>query len=162
MLEAGEDPRFILRRMVIFASEDIGNADPEALKIAVAALQAHEFVGLPESVLCLSQTACYLAAAPKSNSALLAYARARKDVREHGALPVPLKLRNAPTQLMRELGYGRDYRYPHDLEGHVSPEHYLPDALRGRLYYTPSDQGCECEIAILLERLRASRGDGET
>ncbi|MBN2498550.1 MAG: replication-associated recombination protein A [Deltaproteobacteria bacterium] len=157
MLEAGEDPRFILRRMVIFASEDVGNADPHALPLAVAALQAHELVGLPESALCLSQAACYLACAPKSNSALCAYTRARKDVLESGALPAPLKLRNAPTGLMRSLGYGRDYRYPHNFEGHYAAEHYLPEALRGRCYYTPSESGLEREIGERLAAWRAQR-----
>ena len=155
MLEAGEDPRFVLRRMIIFASEDVGNADPQALQLACAALQAHEFVGLPESTLCLSQAATYLACAPKSNSALTAYVRARKDVREHGGLPVPHKLRNAPTGLMRQLGYGRAYRYPHDFEGHYVPERYLPDALRDRIYYTPAAAGHEKTIG---QRLAAWRG----
>ncbi len=154
MLEAGEDPRFVLRRMIIFASEDVGNADPRALQVACAALEAHEFVGLPESALCLTQAATYLACAPKSNSSLTAYVRARKDVREYGALPVPKKLRNAPTGLMRSLDYGRDYRYPHDFEGSYVPEHYLPDELVGRAYFTPSDNGAEREMA---ERLAAWR-----
>ncbi len=158
MLEAGEDPRFVLRRMLIFASEDIGNADPQALQVAAAALQAHELVGLPESTLNLSQAACYLAAAPKSNASLLAYVRARKDVRELGALPVPAKLRNAPTGLMKELGYGQDYRYPHDFEGHYVPETYLPDELCGRRYYTPSESGAEREIGARLEALRSADG----
>jgi len=153
MLEAGEDPRFILRRMIIFASEDIGNADPQALQVACAALSAHEMVGLPESALNLSQAACYLACAPKSNSAIVAYTRARKDVRERGALPVPLHLRNAPTGLMRSLGYGRDYRYPHNFEGHYVRENYLPDELKGRIYYSPSDSGYEKTIAERLARL---------
>jgi len=160
MLEAGEDPRFILRRMIIFASEDIGNADPRALSLAVAALSAHEFVGLPESTLAQSQAVTYLATAPKSNSALTAYARARKDVRERGALPVPLHLRNAPTSLMRELGYGRDYRYPHDFQGHHLAETYLPDALAGHVYYTPSRNGHEKEIADRLgERREKARAE---
>lgn len=160
MLEAGEDPRFILRRMIIFASEDVGNADPNALQLAVAALQAHELVGLPESALCLSQAAAYLACAPKSNSALLAYARARRDVREHGPLPVPLHLRNAPTGLMRQLGYGRDYRYPHDFDGHYVVEDYLPEKLRGRSYYTPGMGGFERVLKRRLEKLQR-RTDNE-
>ena len=130
MLEAGEEPRFVLRRMVIFASEDVGNADPRALSVAVDALQAVELVGLPEGVLPMSQAAVYLALAPKSNAALTAYAAARKLVRERGSLPVPLKLRNAPTGLMEKLGYGGGYRYPHDFEGSYVPERYLPEALR--------------------------------
>jgi len=165
MLEAGEDPRFILRRMIIFASEDIGNADPRALQVAVAALQAHEMVGLPESSLCLSQAATYLACAPKSNSALLAYARARRDVREHGPLPVPLHLRNAPTGLMRQLGYGREYRYPHDFDGHYLVENYLPEKLRGRSYYTPAANGFERVLKRRLEKMHRQAEDtsgGET
>ena len=158
MLEAGEDPRFILRRMVIFASEDIGNADPQALQVAVAALQAHELVGLPESVLCLTQAATYLACAPKSNSALLAYSRARSDVREKGALAVPMKLRNAPTALMRQLGYGKEYRYPHNFEGHYVVEEYLPDELRGRRYYEPSESGFEKNLKARLEELAGKKG----
>ncbi len=154
MLEAGEDPRFILRRLIIFASEDVGNADPQALQLATAALAAHEMVGLPESALCLSQTVSYLACAPKSNSALTAYARARKDVRGRGALPVPMHLRNAPTGLMRKLGYGREYRYPHDFEGRYLKERYLPDELSDRRYYTPAASGYEKTIA---ERLAAWR-----
>jgi putative ATPase len=151
MLEAGEDPLFVVRRMVIFASEDIGNADPVALQVAVAAQQAVHFVGLPEAVLPMTQAATYLATAPKCNSVLLAYSRARKDVLERGALPVPMKLRNAPTRLMRAMGYGEGYRYPHELEGHYSPERYLPDELAGARYYTPGQQGFE---ATLAERMR--------
>jgi putative ATPase len=151
MLEAGEDPRFILRRMIIFASEDIGNADPQALQLACAALSAHEMVGLPESALCLSQAVTYLASAPKSNSALTAYIRARKDVQEKGAIEVPLHLRNAPTGLMRNLGYGREYRYPHNFDGNYVKEDYLPDELKNRTYYTPAESGYEKEIKKRLE-----------
>jgi putative ATPase len=154
MLEAGEDPRFILRRMIIFASEDIGNADPQALVLATAALQAHEMVGLPESALTLSQVVCYLASAPKSNSALTAYARARKDVKELGALGVPLHLRNAPTGLMRDIGYGKEYKYPHNFEGHYVIEEYLPEELKGKVYYTPAESGAEKEIKERLEEWR--------
>jgi len=165
MLEAGEDPLFILRRMVIFASEDIGNADPQALQTAVAALEAFRFVGLPEGVLPMSQAVTYLASAPKSNSALTAYSRARKDVVDGGPLPVPLKLRNAPTSLMKAMGYGESYRYPHNFDGHYVAEEYLPEALRGRRYYTPSDTGHEAEIAARLRSWRDGGddgGDGET
>jgi putative ATPase len=154
MLEAGEDPRFVLRRMVIFASEDVGNADPQALQLAVAALQAVELVGLPEGVLPMSQAAVYLALAPKSNTALTAYAAARKLVQERGALPVPLKLRNAPTKLMQGLGYGGGYRYPHDFEGHYLPEEYLPDALHDERIVKLSESGLE---KALGERWRALR-----
>src|SRR5512139_2467440 len=156
MLEGGEDPRFVLRRMVIFASEDVGNADPQALQIAVAALQAVELVGLPEGVLTMSQAAVYLALAPKSNAALTAYAAARRLVQEKGPLPVPLKLRNAPTKLMQGLGYGGGYRYPHNFEGHYVAEQYLPDALRGERIVSLSGNGLEKTLA---ERLRALRGE---
>jgi putative ATPase len=159
MLEGGEDPRFVLRRMVIFASEDVGNADPQALQVAVAALQAVELVGLPEGVLTLSQAVVYLALAPKSNTALTAYANARRLVQEHGALPVPLKLRNAPTKLMKDMGYGGAYRYPHDFEGNYVPEEYLPDELRGERIVKLSESGHE---KALRERLRALRGKSGT
>ena len=154
MLEGGEDPRFVLRRMVIFASEDVGNADPQALQVAVAALQAVELVGLPEGVLPMSQAAIYLALAPKSNTAIASYGNARRLVQEHGALPVPLKLRNAPTKLMEGMGYGRGYRYPHNFEGHYVAEEYLPDALRGQGIVKLSESGVE---KVLGERWREIR-----
>lgn len=154
MLESGEDPRFILRRMVIFASEDIGNADPTALAVAVGALHAFELVGMPEGVLPLTQAVTYLAAAPKSNSALLAYSAARKDVRALGPLPVPKKLLNATTALDRSLGHGHAYRYPHDLGGVTPGETYLPEPLVGRRYYTPTENGVESAIAARLRGLR--------
>jgi putative ATPase len=154
MLEAGEDPRFVLRRMVIFASEDVGNADPQALQVAVAALQAVELVGLPEGVLPMSQAAIYLALAPKSNAALTGYGNARRLVRERGPLPVPLKLRNAPTKLMEGLGYGAGYRYPHNFDGHYVAEQYLPDEIRSEELVKLSGNGLE---QVLAERLRALR-----
>jgi len=156
MLEGGEEPRFIVRRMVIFASEDVGNADPQALQVAVAALQAVELVGLPEGVLPMSQAAIYLALAPKSNTAITAYAAARKLVQELGPLPVPLKLRNAPTKLMESMGYGGGYRYPHNFDGHYVVEEYLPDALRGRPIVKLSESGREKELGERLARLRKS------
>ena len=137
MLEAGEDPVFIARRMVILASEDIGNADPQALQVAVAAMQAVNFVGLPEAQLNLAQAAIYLALAPKSNSVLKAIHQARADVKKYGALPVPLHLRNAPTTLMKELGYGEGYKYAHNYEGNWVEQTYLPESLQGRRYYIP-------------------------
>jgi putative ATPase len=164
MLEAGEEPRFILRRMVIFASEDIGNADPQALVVATAALAAFELVGLPEGVLPLTQAAVYLACAPKSNTALTTYAAARRAVRERGALPVPAKLRNAVTALDRAMGKGAEYKYPHEFEGHYVPETYLPDALVGARFYRPSDSGYEREIGPRLaawRRRAAGEGEGE-
>ncbi len=156
MLEAGEEPRFVLRRMVIFASEDVGNADPRALQLAVAALQAVELVGLPEGVLPMTQAAIYLALAPKSNTALTAYAAARRLVQEHGPQPVPLKLRNAPTKLMESMGYGGGYKYPHDFEGHYVAEKYLPDALRDQKIVKPSESG---EEKAMWERWRGKVGE---
>jgi len=158
MLEAGEPPRFVLRRLVIFASEDVGNADPMALRVALDALQAAEFVGLPEAVLPMTQAVTYLAMAPKSNSALTTYAAARKDVTEHGSLDVPMKLRNAPTGLMEKLGYSGGYKYPHNFSGHYVAEEYLPDALRGRRYYQPSESGEEASHKTRLEEILAARG----
>jgi len=157
MLEAGEPQRFILRRMVIFASEDIGNADPGALRVTLDALQAAEFVGQPEAVLPMTQAVTYLAMAPKSNSALTSYAAARKDVTEHGALEVPLKLRNAPTGLMEKLGYSGGYKYPHNFTGHYVAEQYLPDALQGRRYYHPSESGDEARHKQRLDEILAAR-----
>ncbi len=158
MLEAGEDPKFIFRRMVIFASEDIGNADPQALTVATSALAAFQFMGLPEGVLPLTQAVTYLACAPKSNSALTAYGAARKMVREHGSLPVPDKLRNAVTQLQKEMGHAKDYRYPHNFSGNYVAESYLPEKLVGTTLYQPSDSGYEKEIR---ERLESWRGEGD-
>lgn len=146
MIEAGEDPLFIARRMVIFAAEDIGNADPQALQVAVAAKDAFHFVGLPEGRIPLAQAVTYLATAPKSNASYKAMLAAAKDVRERGALPVPLHLRNAPTPLMENLGYGKDYKYAHDYPGHVVEQEHLPQELRGRKYYLPSDAGNEKRI----------------
>jgi len=146
-----------VRRMVIFASEDIGNADPQALQVAVAALQALELVGLPEGTLPLTQAATYLALAPKSNAVISAYGRAREAVLEKGALGVPLHLRNAPTPLMKQMGYGAGYQYPHDFEGHVVAEEYLPDALRGASFYRPGQEGREKELSERLEALRRIR-----
>ena len=155
MLEAGEDPRFVLRRMVIFASEDVGNADPQALQVAVAALQAYELVGLPEGTLPLTQAVTYLSLAPKSNAVISAYGKAKEAVDEHGSLPVPIHLRQASTPLMRKMGYGKDYRYPHDFPGHWVEQQYLPDALVGTRFYEPSDSGAEEQLRRRLEELRA-------
>jgi putative ATPase len=154
MLEAGEDPLFVLRRLVIFASEDIGVADSQALVVAVAALDAFRFIGLPEGLLPMTQAVLYLAAAPKSNTAVTAYGAAKADVDAHGALPVPAHLRNASTKLGKELGWGAEYRYPHDFDGHYVREEYLPEALRGRRYYAPTDSGRERAIKERLEKLR--------
>jgi putative ATPase len=160
MLESGEEPRFLLRRMVIFASEDVGNADPRALGVAVDALRAFELVGLPEGVLPMTQAAAFLATCPKSNAVLTAYAGARAAVLEHGPLPVPLKLRNAPTPLMKGMGYAGGYKYPHNFSGHYVAEEYLPDKLRGARFYAPSDSGEEAGIKARLEELRARNAAG--
>ena len=151
MLEAGEDPRYITRRMLIFASEDIGNADPRALAVANDAALAFDRVGLPEGRLILSQAVTYLASAPKSNSVLNALAGAADAVREFGALPVPMHLRNAPTPLMKSEGHGKGYRYPHDHDEHFVEAQYLPDRLANDRFYEPGDQGEERAIG---ERLR--------
>ncbi|HEY4186983.1 MAG TPA: replication-associated recombination protein A [Polyangia bacterium] len=156
MLEAGEDPLFILRRLVIFAAEDIGVADPQALVVATAATDAFRFVGLPEGVLPMTQACLYLATAPKSNTAVTAYAAAKADVDARGALPVPAHLRNATTGLGKSLGWGAGYQYPHDHPGHHVVEEYLPDELRGHVYYRPSREGREEEIAERLRVLRAA------
>ena len=148
MIEAGEDPLFIVRRMVILASEDIGLADPNALSVAVAAQQAVHFIGLPEGFLPMAEAALYLALAPKSNTAMTTYQAAMSDVRARGALPVPLHMRNAVTGLMRSLGYGAGYEYAHDHDDNMAAEQtHLPDELVGRHYYEPSTTGAEPEIA---------------
>jgi putative ATPase len=157
MLEAGEDPSFVLRRMLIFASEDIGNADPRALQLAVAADQAFQRLGMPEGLHTLGQCCIYLASAPKSNASYLGWQAAQQDVREHGALPVPRKLRNAVTKLMKASGYGEGYRYPHDEGGHAAGETYLPDELVGRSYYKPKDTGLETAIGERLRKLRGGK-----
>jgi putative ATPase len=154
MLEAGEDPLFVLRRLIIFAAEDVGNADPQALVVATAALEAFRMVGMPEGVLAMTQAALYLATAPKSNTSLTTYSAAKADVDAHGALPVPAHLRNATTPLDRHLGFGAAYQYPHDFEGHYVFERYLPEALRDQRYYQPSASGREREIAERLAALR--------
>jgi putative ATPase len=143
MLEAGEDPLFILRRMIIFAAEDIGNADPMAVSVAVAAFQAFSAVGLPEGRIPMAQAVTWLATAPKSNASYKALNDATATDREPGSLPLPLHLRNAPTGLMASLDYGKDYKYPHHRPGHYVPEHYLPDEIRDKIFYEPSEMGTE-------------------
>ncbi len=154
MLEAGEDPLFVLRRMLIFASEDIGNADPRALEVAVSADAAFRRLGMPEGIFPIAQCCTYLASAPKSNASYKAWALAQADVREHGALPVPLKLRNAPTKPMKAWGYGQGYRYPHDESGFSPGETYLPDELVGRQYYRPTGRGFEARIQARLREIQ--------
>jgi len=150
MIEAGEDPLFIARRMVIFASEDVGNADPNAIRVAIAAKDAVDFVGMPEGWIPLAQGVTYLATAPKSNASYLAYLEALADVKKKGALPVPLHIRNAPTGLMKELGYGKGYKYPHNYEGAQVEQDYLPDELKGKIYYKPTDRGFDKEIREII------------
>lgn len=146
MLEAGEDPLFIARRMIIFAAEDIGNADPHALSFAIAVKDSVHFVGLPEARIPMAQAATYLATAPKSNASYRAMRAALEDVKKYGPLPVPLHLRNAPTKLMKGLGYGKGYQYAHDYDGAVVTQTHLPDALKKRRYYQPSERGHERQI----------------
>jgi len=157
MLEAGEDPLYVARRLVRFASEDVGNADPRALELAIAAKEATHFLGMPECNTALTQLVTYLAAAPKSNAALIAYSRASKDALEDVASPVPLHLRNAPTRLMKGLGYGEGYRSAHDEAAGVAPMGCLPAHLEGRRYYEPGDRGLEVRIKDALEKARVLR-----
>jgi putative ATPase len=151
MIEAGEDPLFIARRMIIFASEDIGNADPQALQVAVAAKDAVHFVGLPEGRIPLAQAVTYLATAPKSNASYKAMLAAVNDVQEQGALPVPLHLRNAPTPLMEKLGYGKNYKYAHNFPDHIVEQEHMPKELEGRKYYSPTESGHENQIKQRLQ-----------
>jgi putative ATPase len=154
MLEAGDDPLFVMRRMIIFASEDIGNADPQAIQVAVAADAAFRRLGMPEGMFPLAQCCTYLASTVKSNASYDAWTRAQEDVKKRGPLPVPMKLRNASTRMMKSWGYGEGYRYPHAEGGHASGETYLPDALAGVRYYEPKDVGFEARIKQRLARLR--------
>jgi putative ATPase len=151
MLEAGEDPLYIARRLIRFASEDIGNADPQALTVAVAAKDAAHFIGMPEGNTALAQAAIYLATAPKSNAIYTAYGRAADDAQRQVADPVPLHLRNAPTKLMKELEYGKGYQYAHDERDAVADMSCLPDSLGDRTYYEPTDRGFEKEIKRRLD-----------
>ena len=154
MLESGEDPMYLARRIVRMASEDIGLADPNALSLCVAAQQAVHFIGMPEGALALAEAVAYLAAAPKSNALYTAYGEAKADVANTRNDPVPLHLRNAPTQLMKQLDYGKGYRYAHSYEGGVVYQQNLPDSLKGRVYYNPTDRGYEGKLAKRLQELR--------
>ena len=156
MLEGGEDPLFVARRLVILASEDVGLADPQALQVAVAAQQAVHFIGMTEGFFPLAEATVYVATAPKSNSLGSAYSRALQDAQLTMAEPVPLHLRNAPTPLMREMGHGRDYQYDHAFAGHYSGQQHLPEALGDRQYYLPGELGYEQKIREWMERLKAS------
>ena len=165
MIEAGEDPLFIARRLVILAAEDVGMADPQGLPVAVAAQQAVHFIGMPEGSIPLAEATVYLATAPKSNSAYAALNRAREDARQTRNDPVPLHLRNAVTSLMRQQGYGKGYRYAHDYPGNFAPMDNLPPSLADRRYYVPGDQGYERDVARRLSELwdeyRKRSGDSE-
>ena len=161
MLEAGEDPVFVARRLVILASEDIGNADPQGLQLAVAAAQAVQLIGMPEGRIPLAQATTYLASALKSNAAYVGIGRALEDV-QHGSLPeVPMHIRNAPTGLMKEEGYGAGYRYAHDDEPEGMNDRYLPEGLDGRVYYEPKERGAETGIKERLDRWRREREERE-
>jgi len=151
MLEGGEDPLFIARRMIILAAEDIGNASPNALVLATNTFQACHFIGMPEAKIILSQCATYLASQPKSNASYLAIEKAIEDVKNLPNYPVPLQLRNPVTKLMKELDYGKGYKYAHDYDEHFIQENYLPDELKDKQYYFPTESGQE---KILKERLK--------
>jgi putative ATPase len=161
MLDGGENPMYIARRLVRMAVEDVGVADPEALQVCVAARDAYHFLGSPEGDLALAQACVYLAAAPKSNRLYVGFGAAMSAARETPAEPVPLHIRNAPTRLMKELGYGAGYRYDHDWEDGVAPQTYLPDSLAGRRFYEPGDAGLESDLGRRLERARATRAAAE-
>ena len=154
MLAAGEDPFYIARRMVRFASEDIGNADPNALNLTMNAMEAFKFLGHPEGELALAQAAVYLATAPKSNSTYSAFRMVNAAIKKTGALPVPLHIRNAPTRLMKDLGYGKNYKYAHNYEDAIVPQEYLPEKLSGRHFYVPTNRGFEKTIKERLDKWR--------
>jgi putative ATPase len=157
MLEGGEDLKFIARRLLILASEDIGNANPNALVLANAAFEAVNKIGYPESQLILSQTAIYLASSPKSNSATTAIGEAMSAVREYGDLSVPLHIRNAPTKLMKDLDYGKGYKYSHSYEGNFSEQEYLPEKISGKKFYEPGTNAKEEEFRRFLKMLWGER-----
>jgi putative ATPase len=157
MLEGGEDPKFIARRMIVLASEDVGNADPAALPLAVGCFTAVDYIGMPEARIVLSQTALYLASAPKSNASYRAIESALGDVRNGKRDPVPVHLRNAPTQLMKDLRYGNEYKYSHDYDGHFVEQQYLPGSMLHTIYYRPTGEGSEKTIAERLNRLWKSK-----
>jgi putative ATPase len=157
MLEAGEDPLYVARRLVRMAVEDIGLADPNALSLSMAARDAVDFIGMPEGNLALAEAAVYLSLAPKSNALYTAYGDVKRDVEQTVAEPVPLHLRNAPTKLMKQLDYGKGYQYAHDVEGRVADMECLPDSLRGRRYYHPTSEGVEKRIRDRMEEIRKKK-----
>jgi putative ATPase len=152
MIEGGEDPLYIARRVIRFASEDVGNADPQALVVAVAAMQAFHFIGQPEGELALAQAVVHLATAPKSNALYTAYGNVQQAIKQTGSLPVPLHLRNAPTNLMKEMGYSDNYRYPHSFPGAFVEEDYLPEKIKKSRFYQPTDRGNEKDIRERLKK----------
>jgi putative ATPase len=155
MLSSGEDPMYIARRMVRFASEDVGNADPSALSVAMSAMEAFRFLGSPEGDLCLAQAAVYLSTAPKSNSIYIAYGQTLKTIQQTGALPVPMHIRNAPTRLMKDIGYGKDYKYAHNYKDAFVPQDHLPEKLQNEIFYTPTSRGYEKIVKERLDKWRA-------
>jgi putative ATPase len=154
MIEGGEDPLYIARRMVRFASEDVGNADPQALVITMAAMEAFNFIGPPEGYLALAQACIYLSLCEKSNAIYVAYGRAASDARELPEYPVPLHIRNAPTKLMKELGYGEEYLYPHDFKDGLVRQEYFPPEMSDKRYYFPKNRGYERNILEFMGRVR--------
>jgi putative ATPase len=154
MLVAGEDPLYIARRMVRFASEDVGNADPQALSVAVSAMNAFQFVGLPEGDLALVQAAVYLATAPKSNALYAGFGKVKQTIAKTGSLPVPLHIRNAPTKLMKDLDYGKGYKYAHDFKEAYVPQDYLPEKIKRERFYQPTNRGYEDTVKQRLEKWR--------
>jgi len=161
MLEAGEDPRYIVRRLIRFASEDVGLADPAALTQAIAAKEALTFLGMPEANTALAQAVVYLATAPKSNSLYKAYGHAAEDARKTSHFGVPMHIRNAPTKLMEELDYGKDYKYDHDFEHGYAYQKYFPQQMQEKSYYEPGEFGFEKEIAKSIQWWLKLRGDKE-
>ena len=155
MIEGGEDPLYIMRRLVRFASEDIGNADPYALTLTISATEAFKFIGPPEGYLALAQAAVYLSLCEKSNAVYRAYGAAARDARNLPEYPVPMHIRNAPTKLMNELGYGEGYLYPHDHPGGIVKQTYLPEELLGKQYYRPTDRGEERRLKAFMDKVRA-------
>ncbi len=154
MLASGEDPVYVARRMVRFAVEDIGNADPDALRMALNGMETYRFLGSPEGDLALAQTAVYLATAPKSNAIYTAYKKVQETIKQTGSLETPLHIRNAPTKLMKSIGYGRDYKYAHDYQDAIVSQEYLPEKIRGQAFYEPVDRGYERIIKKRLTQWR--------
>jgi putative ATPase len=157
MMKGGEEPKFIARRMIILASEDIGNAEPNALVMATNAFTAVNYIGMPEAALVLAQTAIYLASCPKSNASYKALNKAKEDIEKYNALDVPVHLRNAPTKLMKELNYGKDYKYSHDFEKNFVEQDYLPEEIKDKIYYEPTENGAESEFKKRLKLLWSKR-----